>query len=129
MFTKARQVEIAIMSSLFVVVASGHAALLSSPRYQQACDRLGKLVVEYGSGMDTDRPAAFRIGKTKFRYHGSNVAALLKRFELSGLLIPEIVQAFCDITRNETDLRAFHKIFVGLSELLEFAEGNRVADI
>jgi hypothetical protein len=63
--------------------------------------------------MDTNRPAAFMIGKTKFRYHGNNVAALLKRLELAGLLIPEIVQALCDITRNETDLRAFHKIFVG----------------
>ena len=56
--------------------------------------------------------------------HGATISACMRRLELRPLLIPEVVVALCDITRDEPGLRPFHKIFAGLHELLEFSEAG-----
>jgi hypothetical protein len=92
-------------------------AYYSSPHYQTLCERVGRLLAEYGHRLITDLPPAARSSGSRLRMIGPTVTHALKRLEFRALTDPEVLEAICAVTRDDPELAGFYHIFMGLKEL------------
>jgi hypothetical protein len=92
-------------------------AFFGSPQYVSLCERVGRLLVEYGNRLNTELPPAMRLSGPKLRMLGPTVTHALKKLEFRGLANPELLEALCAVTKDDPELAGFFHIFTGLKAL------------